>query len=240
LRSALGFSILTSHERRGSFMDNSDNWEKSMIAIVDYEAGNLASVERAIRSLGLDCEVTQDAEAILGAERVIFPGVGAAGSAMDSLNRLGLAEVLKEVKAKGTPLLGICLGTQIIFEFSEEDGGTPCLGLLPGKTKRFPRDLCEDGHRLKVPHMGWNRLEKVNDHPVLQSVTGDQEFYFVHSYYADPDDECLALAWTTHGIRIASVVAQDNLVATQFHPEKSGRPGLALLKNFCQWDGVYA
>jgi glutamine amidotransferase len=210
------------------------------IAIVDYEAGNLTSVQRAIRHIGLDATVTRDPDTILSAERVIFPGVGAAGAAMTSLKRLGLGEVLRRVRDRGTPLLGICLGTQIIFDSSEEDGGVPCLGLLPGRTKRFANPLYEHGEKLKVPHMGWNRIEIVRDHPLLAGVEPDHEFYFVHSYYADPADESLAVSWTDYGIRIAAVVARDNLVATQFHPEKSGRPGLNILSNFCRWDGRYA
>ncbi|MEW5725483.1 MAG: imidazole glycerol phosphate synthase subunit HisH [Thermodesulfobacteriota bacterium] len=210
------------------------------LAIVDYEAGNLTSVARAIRSFGFEAVVTQDPETILRAGRVIFPGVGAAGSAMASLKRLGLDRVLRQVRDAGAPLLGICLGTQIIFDFSEEDGGVECLGLLPGVTRRFPADLRGNGGKLKVPHMGWNQVQKVREHPVLAGIEPDHEFYFVHSYYADPADPDLAAGWTDYGLRIASIVARDNLIATQFHPEKSGRPGLTLLRNFCEWDGSYA
>ena len=211
-----------------------------MIAIIDYEAGNLASVARAVRSLGHECVVTQDHQLIRSAERVIFPGVGAAGAAMSGLKRLGLDSVLRQVRDQGTPLLGICLGTQIIFENSEEDGGTACLGLLPGTVKRFPNDLEENGDLLKVPHMGWNQVIQVTGHPVLEGVEPDHEFYFVHSYYPCPSDPSLVVGWTEYGLKFTAVVARDNLIAAQFHPEKSGRPGLNILENFCRWDGKYA
>ena len=211
-----------------------------MIAIVDYEAGNLTSVLRAVRSLGFEAEVTKDPDAILDAERVIFPGVGAAGAAMENLRRTGLDRVLKTVNGLGTPLLGICLGTQIIFEYSDEDGGTECLGIFRGKTVRFPEQLHHNGRRLKVPHMGWNQVRLVKEHPVLRGVKPEHEFYFVHGYYPSPADMLQAVGWTDHGLTFASIVAQDNLIAFQFHLEKSGRPGLQILKNFCQWDGGYA
>lgn len=211
-----------------------------MIAIVDYEAGNLASVERAVRGLGFESLVTQDPDLILAAKRVIFPGVGAAGAAMASLRRLGLDQVLREVKDRGVPLLGICLGTQIVFESSEEDGGVECLGLMPGAVRRFPPGLSEDGGKLKVPHMGWNRVRLVKNHPVLKGVLPEHEFYFVHSYYPDPADAGHVAGWTGYGITFASIVAHGSLIAAQFHPEKSGRPGLNILRNFCRWDGEYA
>jgi len=212
----------------------------SSIAIIDYEAGNLTSVLRAVRFLGFEATVTQDPDLILAADKVIFPGVGAAGSAMADLKRLGLNEVLNRIRERSTPLLGICLGTQIIFDFSEEDGGTVCLGLLPGRTRRFPLDLSENGEKLKIPHMGWNRVGLVKDHPVFRNVGPDQEFYFVHSYYPAPALESQVLGWTEYGLKFASIIGQGSLVAVQFHPEKSGRPGLNILKNFCTWDGSYA
>ncbi|MFH1136444.1 MAG: imidazole glycerol phosphate synthase subunit HisH [Pseudomonadota bacterium] len=212
----------------------------SRIAIINYEAGNLTSVERAVRALGFPAEITQDPQTILGADKVIFPGVGAAGSAMADVKRLGLDQVIREVRDKGVPLLGICLGTQVIFDFSVEDGGTACLGLLPGRVERFRSDMSEQGFRLKVPHMGWNRVTFTREHPVFQGGTPDQEFYFVHSYYPVPAEESSAAGLTTYGITFASVIARDNLIATQFHLEKSGRPGLNILRNFCQWDGKNA
>ncbi|MBW2085311.1 MAG: imidazole glycerol phosphate synthase subunit HisH [Deltaproteobacteria bacterium] len=208
-----------------------------MIAIVDYKAGNLPSVEKAVRFLGFDCQITRDPAQIEAAERVIFPGVGAAGAAMADLKRTELDLVLKTVVNKGTPLLGICLGTQIIFDFSEEDGGTDCLGLVPGKVKRLPSDMSENGQRLKVPHMGWNRIRFVQDHPVFSGLDPDHEFYFVHVYYPAPAEESLIVGLTDYGLNFASVVARGSLAAVQFHLEKSGRPGLKILKNFCKWNG---
>ncbi|MBW2621769.1 MAG: imidazole glycerol phosphate synthase subunit HisH [Deltaproteobacteria bacterium] len=207
-----------------------------MIAIIDYQAGNLASVKRAVRSLGFDCQTTRDQDQIISADRVIFPGVGAAGSAMADLKQTGMDEVLETLFRQGTPLLGICLGTQIIFHFSHEDGGTDCLGLLPGEVRQFPSDMTEGGSRLKVPHMGWNRVDFVMEHPVLSGLEPDAEFYFVHAYYPVPRDDSLVAGWTDYGLRFASVIARDSLIAVQFHLEKSGRPGLKILKNFCSWD----
>lgn len=207
-----------------------------MIAIIDYQAGNLASVKRAVRSLGFDCRITRDQDQIVSADRVIFPGVGAAGSAMADLKQTGMDEVLKTLFKQGTPLLGICLGTQIIFDFSQEDQGTDCLGLLPGEVEQFAPDMTEGGSRLKVPHMGWNRVDFVVRHPVLSGLEPDSEFYFVHSYYPVPGDDALVAGWTDYGLRFASVIARDALIACQFHLEKSGRPGLKILKNFCEWN----
>ena len=171
---------------------------------------------------------------------MIFPGVGAAGSAMSDIKRLGLDRVIKNVKDRGTPLLGICLGVQIIMEQSEEDGGTECLGLLPGQVKRFPEGMLENGERLKVPHMGWNNVRKVKDHPVLAGLQPEHEFYFVHGYYPEPAGRDLTMGVTEYGLSFSSIVARQNLIAVQFHLEKSGRPGLAILDNFCKWDGKYA
>jgi glutamine amidotransferase len=208
-----------------------------MIAIIDYDAGNLTSVKRALAYVGFEAVITRDPKVLLAAERVIFPGVGAAGAGMASLKRDGLDQVIRQVRDQGTPLMGICLGTQIIFESSEEDGGTPCLGLLPGRTIRFPEDHHSGGRRLKIPHMGWNQVRPLRPHPLLDGIPAEAEFYFVHSYYAQPADPALAVAETEYGLTLTSVVAQGNLAATQFHPEKSGPNGLKLLRNFCTWDG---
>lgn len=208
-----------------------------MIAIIDYEAGNLTSVERAVKHLGGDCAVTRDLGLIAGADRVIFPGVGAAGAAMASLRRLGLDQALADAVAAGKPVLGICLGTQIIFQRSDEDLAG-CLGLMAGKVVRFAEDMPgQDGLRLKVPHMGWNQVRWVRDHPVFAGVDPEAEYYFVHSYHPLPQDQADVVGITEYGVTFASVVARDNLVATQFHPEKSGRPGLKILRNFLDWDG---
>jgi len=210
------------------------------IAIVDYRAGNLTSVARALAHLGQGARVTADPEAVRAAERVVFPGVGAAGAAMADLTASGMGAAIKDFYNSGRPLLGICLGTQIVMDHSDEDGGVECLGLVPGTVKRFPEQY--DGRRLKVPHMGWNRLRVRREHPVLRAWSDpDGEYYFVHSYFPVPADEADVVAVTDHeGFSFASVVARDNLIATQFHLEKSGRPGLDLLDAFCRWDGRHA
>lgn len=206
-----------------------------MIAIIDYEAGNLTSVERAIRSLGRECVVTSDARTIRDAERVIFPGVGQAGSAMASLARSELSAVIHDVYASGRPFMGICLGTQIILSHSQEYD-TPCLGLLEGKVKAFPPRMTDaDGNRLKVPHMGWNRIHQVTDHPILAGVTEEDEFYFVHSYYPEPTNREHVVAECTYGLTFPVMLGHKNLISTQFHPEKSGKAGLTILDNFCRW-----
>ena len=208
-----------------------------MIAIIDYRAGNLTSVARAVRHLGYDVEVTHDLEKIRAAERIIFPGVGAAGSAMKNLLELGLDKALKEAYEAGKPIMGICLGTQIIFSSSEEDGGTTCLGLLPGRVKKFVEPLLDEGRKLKIPHMGWNRVVFKDDHPVFSDLNPEFEYYFVHSYYPEvTEGQDVIIAGTTrYGFTFTSAVAKDNLVAVQFHPEKSGAGGLKILDNFCQW-----
>lgn len=206
-----------------------------MIAIIDYNAGNLTSVERAVSHLGYACTVTTDIRTIEGAERIIFPGVGAAGSAMDSLKQAGLDVAITDAFDRGKPILGICLGTQIIMAYSEENE-VACFGIIEGTVRRFPVDLKATDHtRLKIPHMGWNRVSVNRHHPVLADVQEDDEFYFVHGFYPDPDDRQQVLGETDYGIPFASIIGVRNLIATQFHPEKSGRPGLALLKNFCEW-----
>jgi glutamine amidotransferase len=208
-----------------------------MIAIIDYKAGNLTSVARAIAHLGHEVEVTHDLERIGQAERIIFPGVGAAGAAMDNLRQLGLDGALRTAMTDKKPILGICLGTQIIFSFSEEDGGVPCLGLLPGRVKKFPDSLFEDGQRLKIPHMGWNRVSFQGEHPVFSGLDPKFEYYFVHAYYPEMEQgaEAIIAGTTQYGFPFTSAVARENLVAVQFHPEKSGLGGLRILENFCQW-----
>jgi glutamine amidotransferase len=208
-----------------------------MIAIVDYRAGNLTSVARALHRLGHECVITADPGVIAAAPRVIFPGVGAAGEAMRNLRELGLEGVLRAAVAAGKPFLGICLGYQILFEWSDEDGGVPGLGLLPGRVVRFPGDLREaDGARaLKIPQMGWNAVAFRGEHPLWRGIPPGGEFYFVHSYYpaAAPEVVC---ATTRYGLEFASGAARGSLAAFQFHPEKSGEPGLRLLANFCAWE----
>ncbi len=206
-----------------------------MIAILDYEAGNLTSVKRALDFLGYSSFITSRPEEALKAERLIFPGVGAAGEAMENLKRKGLDEALREFFQSGRPLLGICLGVQIIFTESEEDGAR-CLGLLRGRVVRFPIPLLDtDGNPLKVPHMGWNGIRPQRDHPLFQGMDPAAEFYFVHSYYPQPEDPGVIIGITDYGIDFPSAIAHENLWAVQFHPEKSGRPGLKMLDNFCRW-----
>ena len=196
-----------------------------MLAVVDYGAGNLRSVLRALASAGAEPVVVADPDAVLRAYALVFPGVGAAGSAMRRLREQGLDEAIREFHRSGRPVLGVCLGLQLLFEWSEEDGGTPGLGLLPGQVRRFP-----DG--LKVPHMGWNRVRLRQDHPLFAGIPDGTYFYFVHSYYAEPADQGFIVGTTDYGVEFASVVGRDNLVATQFHPEKSSRWGLAVYANF--------
>lgn len=206
-----------------------------MIAIIDYEAGNLLSVERAVRRLSFDCKVTMDKDDVLRAEKIIFPGVGAAGKAMETMKRLGLDRAIKEAFFSGTPILGICLGAQIIFEKSEENW-TRCLGLIEGEVRRFPTALySEDGQHLKVPHMGWNGVAFRRKHPIQKGIRRDDEFYFVHSYYPLPASDHVILGETEYGTKFASVIEYKNLIAVQFHLEKSGHSGLKILQNFCQW-----
>jgi glutamine amidotransferase len=202
--------------------------------IIDYQAGNLTSVVRSLKALGVEGTVTQNPALVAQATRVIFPGVGAAGQAMATLRELGLDKALRQSLARGIPILGICLGAQIILEHSEENEAA-CLGLLPGRTRALPR-----GQGLKIPHMGWNRVRFLRTHPVFQGLPEGAEYYFVHSYYPDPAQTTMVLGVTDHGIEFPSAIGWRNLVATQFHPEKSGRFGLQILENFLAWDGSYA
>ncbi len=205
-----------------------------MIAIVDYGAGNLTSVRLALERIAARVAVTSEPAAILAAERVIFPGVGAIGAAMARLKAAGLDGALRETVARGTPFLGICLGAQIVFEHSEEDGGVAGLGLLPGTVPAFPRGL----PGAKIPQIGWNQVTFRLPHPLFEGIASGAEFYFVHGYYPAPADPAHVLAETDYaGRTFASVAGQDNLAVTQFHPERSGRVGLKLLENFARWDG---
>ncbi len=206
-----------------------------MIAIIDYDAGNLTSVSRAVSHLGMPNVVTKAAAEIRAAQRIIFPGVGAAGAAMESLKRSGLDKIIKEAFVSGKPILGICLGTQIILSQSEENK-TPCLGILEGTVRAFAPDCrSKDGQKLKIPHMGWNGIRIEKSHPLLSGVGVEDEFYFVHSYYPEPKDDASVIAVTDYGISFASILGFKNVFATQFHLEKSGRPGLKILENFCKW-----
>ena len=208
-----------------------------MIAIIDYEAGNLTSVQRALNFLGQESVITRDFSEVTKAERIIFPGVGAAGKAMSDLKRLKLDRALIESYHDGKPILGICIGTQIIMEWSEEND-TRCLGLIQGNVQRFPKSMTDhDGNKLKVPHMGWNEVQLKRNHPLFEGVNPGSEFYFVHSYYPSPTDPKHLLGETDYGRPFTSVISSKNLFAVQFHLEKSGRPGQRILSNFCDWSG---
>lgn len=203
-----------------------------MAVIIDYDAGNLASVLRACREVGLDACISNEPARVRGADRVIFPGVGAAGSAMRSLRATGLDAALRDAYRAGTPILGICLGMQVSLDRSEE-GDTPTLGLLPGEARRFRFD----DPALKVPHMGWNAVRPLRPHPVLDGIAQGDEFYFVHGYHSIPAEAGDALAETTYEGSFCAALGRGSFVATQFHPEKSGRAGLALLERFAAWNG---
>ena len=201
-----------------------------MITIVDYKAGNLTSVKRALDHLGIANQVSADPQTVINAERVIFPGVGAAGAAMGVLKERGLDSALKECFATGKPILGICIGCQIILDHSEEDD-TDCLGLLPGACVRFR----VSDPSLKIPHMGWNAVSVLRPHPLLAHLRPDDEFYFVHSFHPKPADPALIYAESDHGGPFPAAIGKDNLFAVQFHAEKSGPVGLKVLANFANW-----
>jgi glutamine amidotransferase len=202
--------------------------------IVDYDAGNLRSVLRACQEVGLDAEISADAQRVAHADRVIFPGVGQAASAMATLRRTGLDAALHAALDAGTPMLGICLGLQISLDRSEE-GDVTTLGLIPGTVRRFALD----DPRLKVPHMGWNAIRVLRPHPVLAGIAADDEFYFVHGYYTEPAAADEALATATYEREFCCALGRGNYVGVQFHTEKSGRVGLDLIERFGRWDGVW-
>ena len=202
-----------------------------MLAILDYQAGNQTSVSRALASMDISNRITADAADLLSADGVIFPGVGAAGQAMGHLRSSGLDQVLREVVAKKVPLLGICLGCQIMLEHSEESD-TRTLGIFKGETRRFDENLTEEnGERIRIPHMGWNSAPRIRDSRLFADIPQDAEFYFVHGYYVDPAPE-LVLATTRYGMPFCSAMGRDGLWAVQFHAEKSGGYGLKVLRNF--------
>lgn len=204
-----------------------------MLTIIDHNAGNLRSVKRACDKVGLPSQLTQDPESVVRASKIIFPGVGAAKHAMDTLHRTGLAQALIEAAGKGTPVLGICVGAQIMLDRSEE-GDVAALGLIPGVTRRFK--LSDPA--LKIPHIGWNQARVVRPHPLLEGLRNEDEVYFVHSYFLDPASSSHAYAMTDYGGDFCCAIGRDNLFATQFHPEKSGPIGLALLERFSRWEGT--
>lgn len=198
-----------------------------MIAILDYGAGNLRSVAKALETVGTTPTLTDDPSVVARADGLVVPGQGSAVDAMRNLDRLGLAEPLRQYVASGRPFLGVCLGEQIIFDSSEEGTGVTCLGLIPGTVRRLPGGQ-------KVPQIGWNTVRIKNQHPLLEGVPDDSYFYFVHSYYVDPTDPADVVGETEYGVRFASIVSRGNVFATQFHPEKSAGIGLRVYRNFAR------
>ena len=203
-----------------------------MIAVIDYDAGNIKSVEKAVRLLGEDVSVTRDAQEILGADKVILPGVGAFGDAMEKLKQYGLDTVIRKTAEKETPFLGICLGMQLLFERSDEAPGVEGLGILKGEILKLPE---KEGY--KIPHMGWNSLELKNNGRLFRGLPEQPYVYFVHSYYLKAAEPQIVKAVTEYGVRIDASVEQGNVFACQFHPEKSSRTGLAILNNFSKLEG---
>ncbi|MCD5411680.1 MAG: imidazole glycerol phosphate synthase subunit HisH [Thermodesulfovibrionales bacterium] len=196
-----------------------------MIVIIDYGAGNLRSVLNAVTRLGYQPRITNSPNEVLNAQAVILPGVGAAADTMESLRRLGLASPIREIIANGRPFFGVCIGLQVLVTGTEEGGWHECLGAIAGTVRKLPSGL-------KIPHMGWNQVKQRVSHPVFGGIPDGANFYFVHSYYVEPDDESLVAGETDYGIPICSVIATGNLVATQFHPEKSGEFGIKMYSNF--------
>ena len=203
-----------------------------MTVIVDYDAGNLRSVQRACSEIGVDAEITSEPERIRQAERIIFPGVGHAGAAMRSIQIRGIDEALLAAFADGTPILGICIGLQISLDRSEE-ADVDTLGLIQGRVRRFKMQ----NEELKVPHMGWNDVQVVKPHPILKHVKKGDEFYFVHAYFPEPEHEDTVFARADYESSFCCALGLRNFFGTQFHPEKSGRVGLELIRNFISWDG---
>lgn len=203
-----------------------------MIAIIDYGAGNLSSVKKALDYLGAESEITQDKDKILSASHVILPGVGSFGDAMQSMKDRGLVDVVKQAATSGKPFLGICLGLQLLFESSEESEGAEGLGLLKGKIVTIPRDM-----GLKVPHIGWNSINLKQNDGIFKDIPENSYFYFVHSFYLKDADEDVVGATTNYGVEIECAVQKGKLCATQFHPEKSSAIGLKLLENFINMEG---
>ena len=203
-----------------------------MIAIIDYGMGNLRSVQKGFEKVGFDAVVTADPKVVLEAERVVLPGVGAFPDCMRNLEQGGFVEPLLKVIQGGRPFLGICLGLQLLFTESEEFGVHKGLDVIPGRVIRFPEGMEENGEELKVPHMGWNQLAIHSRPPVFAGIDEGTNVYFVHSYYVKPADQAVVAATTGYGIEFCAAIWKDNIVATQFHPEKSQEKGLRILKNF--------
>lgn len=209
------------------------------VAVIDYGMGNLHSASKALEFVapGKKILVTSDRDEILNAKRVVFPGVGAIRDCMAEIRRLQLDTLLPEL-IKTRPVLAICVGMQALMDSSEENGGVDCIGVLPGKVRFFGDHLVDsDGQKLKVPHMGWNQVQQVRDHPIWHGIEPDSRFYFVHSYYVEAQNSDQIIGSTEYGSNFSAALTEKNLVAVQFHPEKSQHAGLALLNNFINWDG---
>ncbi len=211
----------------------------SSVAVIDYGMGNLHSIVKALQHAAPEVDVicVSDAASIMKADRIVFPGVGAIRDCMQALTQSGLSGVIRQV-ALNKPLLGICLGMQALLTDSEENGGTKCLDVFPGHVRHFSDSLRnQEGETIKIPHMGWNQVHQTQKHPLWDNIQQDSRFYFVHSYYAQPDTSALIAATAQYPEAFACALAQDNVFAVQFHPEKSQAVGLQLLNNFLHWDG---
>jgi len=203
-----------------------------MIAIIDYGMGNLRSVQKGFEKIGCDAVVSADPNILKEAERVVLPGVGAFRDCMRNLEQAGFVEPILKVIEEGKPFLGICVGMQLLFTQSEEFGIYPGLNVIPGNVLRFADGMVVEGEALKVPHMGWNQLAIKREAPLFEGIADGSNVYFVHSYYVKPEDESVVAASTNYGIDFCAAIWRDNIMATQFHPEKSQDKGLAMLKNF--------
>jgi glutamine amidotransferase len=204
--------------RKGNDMDKA-------IAIIDYGAGNLRSVANAIKKLGYRPMVTSDPNEVLDAATVILPGVGAAADTMNSLGKSGMTDAIQRLVQQGRPLFAICVGLQILLSGTEEGGWHECLGVIRGKVRKLPPGL-------KIPHIGWNQVKQEFSHPIFEGIPDEADFYFVHSFYAEPEDVSVVAGTTSYGVSMCSMIIKDNLIATQFHPEKSGEQGLKMYANF--------
>ena len=211
------------------------------VAVIDYGMGNLHSVAKALEKVADNTRVlvSADPAEVLKADRIVLPGVGAIRDCMAEIKRLGFDQAVREVVASGKPLLGVCVGMQAMMQHSVENNGTDCLGIFAGHVEYFGDDLHDpaSGERLKVPHMGWNQVHQTVAHPMWQDIPQDSRFYFVHSYYVQPEDSTITAATSEYGLSFTSAVAQNNVFATQFHPEKSQHAGLQLYANFLRWNG---
>jgi glutamine amidotransferase len=201
-----------------------------MIAVINYGAGNIRNVLNAINKLGYQVTLTSNPDEVLTADTVFLPGVGAAGDTVSSLKKLDLIEPIRRIITEDRPFMGICIGMQVLFTDTEEDGGRTCLDALSGMVRKLPEGL-------KIPHMGWNQVKQVTGHPVFEGVPDNSNFYFVHSYYVDPEDKSLIGGTTEYGVEFCSIVAKGNVIGTQFHPEKSGDLGLRIYDNFLRYTG---